>query len=370
MFVADYVLMEYGTGAIMAVPAHDERDFAFAKAFDLPIRQVVEARRRGGRSRRALRRAHGGRGPGQLRRVRRAHLTRGDREDHRLARRRRDWASPPSTTASATGWSAASATGARRSPSSTASKCGLVPVPEDQLPVLLPDIEDYAPKGKSPLAAAEDWVNTECPKCGGPAKRETDTMDTFVDSSWYFLRYLDPRNEDAPWGRDAADYWMPVDQYIGGVEHAILHLMYARFFCKALSDMGLLDAQEPFINLFTQGMITRDGAKMSKSKGQHGQPRRVRRALRRRHHPHLHLLHGPAGQGRRLERPGRGGRLPFPHPPLAPQPRGRRADRGRRATRGCRQATPAGCSPRPTGRSTRSPATSIRASSSTPRSPR
>ena len=140
-------------------------------------------------------------------------------------------------------------------------------MPEDQLPVLLPDIEEFAPKGKSPLAAAEDWVRTECPKCGGEAHRETDTMDTFVDSSWYFLRYLDPRNDEQCWSREVADYWMPVDQYIGGVEHAILHLMYARFFVKALHDMDLLEAREPFANLFTQGMITRDGAKMSKSRG-------------------------------------------------------------------------------------------------------
>ncbi len=146
-------------------------------------------------------------------------------------------------------------------------------MPEDQLPVLLPDIEDYAPEGESPLATATDWVNTECPDCGAAARRDTDTMDTFVDSSWYFIRYLDPRNEDAPWARDVADYWMPVDQYIGGVEHAILHLMYARFFCKALADMDLLGSLEPFQNLFTQGMITREGAKMSKSKGNTVSPR-------------------------------------------------------------------------------------------------
>jgi leucyl-tRNA synthetase len=144
---------------------------------------------------------------------------------------------------------------------------GLVPVPEDQLPVLLPDIEDYAPKGRSPLAASEEFVNTTCPKCGGPARRETDTMDTFVDSSWYFLRYCDADNDREPWGREAVEAWMPVDQYIGGVEHAILHLMYARFFTKALADIGLLPFQEPFANLFTQGMITYQGAKMSKSKG-------------------------------------------------------------------------------------------------------
>ncbi len=146
-------------------------------------------------------------------------------------------------------------------------RCGRVPVPDDQLPVELPDVEEYAPKGKSPLAAVEDWVNVDCPNCDGPGRRETDTMDTFVDSSWYFLRYLDPNNSDAPWSREAADHWMPVDQYIGGVEHAILHLMYARFFMKALSDQDLLDVQEPFVNLFAQGMITREGAKMSKSKG-------------------------------------------------------------------------------------------------------
>jgi leucyl-tRNA synthetase len=140
-------------------------------------------------------------------------------------------------------------------------------VPEDQLPVLLPDIEDYAPKGKSPLASSEEFVNTTCPSCGGPARRETDTMDTFVDSSWYFLRYCDPHNSAAPWAHEVVDYWMPVDQYIGGVEHAILHLMYARFFTKALADMDLVSFLEPFANLFTQGMITYQGAKMSKSRG-------------------------------------------------------------------------------------------------------
>ncbi len=154
-------------------------------------------------------------------------------------------------------------------------QCGMVPVPDDQLPVVLPDIEDYKPKGRSPLAAAEGWVNVDCPKCGAPAKRETDTMDTFVDSSWYFMRYCDARNDQAPWDRDVLASWMPVDQYIGGVEHAILHLMYARFFTKAFADIGLLDVQEPFARLFTQGMVTRDGAKMSKSKGNVVSPREL-----------------------------------------------------------------------------------------------
>ncbi|MGH2836513.1 MAG: class I tRNA ligase family protein, partial [Solirubrobacteraceae bacterium] len=145
---------------------------------------------------------------------------------------------------------------------------GMVPVPEDQLPVVLPDVQDYQPRGRSPLAAAEDWVNTTCPECGKPARRETDTMDTFVDSSWYFLRYCDARNDGAAWDPAVLREWMSVDQYIGGVEHAILHLLYARFFVKALADMELLDVQEPFNALFTQGMILGpDGQKMSKSRG-------------------------------------------------------------------------------------------------------
>jgi leucyl-tRNA synthetase len=146
-------------------------------------------------------------------------------------------------------------------------------VPEAALPVELPEITDYLPRGKSPLAAAEDWVNAKCPSCHGPAERETDTMDTFVDSSWYFMRYTDARNDREPWHRAVLNEWLPVDNYIGGVEHAILHLMYARFFTKALHDLGLVGAVEPFKNLFTQGMITRDGAKMSKSRGNVISPR-------------------------------------------------------------------------------------------------
>jgi leucyl-tRNA synthetase len=267
MFVADYVLMEYGTGAIMAVPAHDERDYEFANAFDLPIRQVVTPPEGQEAHSDAAYVEHsegerlinsgdfdGMTSPEAIEAIT-AWLAERGLGKHAVNYRLRDW-----LVSRQRYWGAPI-------PIIYCDECGMVPVPEDQLPVLLPDIEEYAPKGKSPLAAAEDWVRTECPSCGGEARRETDTMDTFVDSSWYFLRYLDPNNDQQPWAREVADYWMPVDQYIGGVEHAILHLMYARFFIKALHDMDLLEDREPFANLFTQGMITRDGAKMSKSRG-------------------------------------------------------------------------------------------------------
>ncbi|HEX5348792.1 MAG TPA: leucine--tRNA ligase, partial [Pseudonocardiaceae bacterium] len=260
--VADYVLMEYGTGAVMGVPAHDERDHVAAQTLGFEIRQVIASAARsadelpftakgvttnsgefdGLESAHASRRivaALAERGAGEA--------STSYRLRDWLVSRQRYWGCPI--------------------PMLYCESCGLVPVPEDQLPVLLPDVEDYAPKGKSPLAAAVDWVQTRCPQCAGPAKRETDTMDTFVDSSWYYLRYCDPHNTQAPWSEQAVGTWMPVDQYIGGIEHAILHLMYSRFLCKALSDLGCLSVQEPFQRLFTQGMITKDGAKMSKSKG-------------------------------------------------------------------------------------------------------
>ncbi len=266
MFVADYVLMEYGTGAIMAVPGHDSRDYEFAQKFGLPIRRVIE-----GTDEEAARDEQGlpypgdgpmvgsgrfdGKGNRDAYEEIVAWLGSEDRGKPSVNYRLRDW-----LVSRQRYWGAPI-------PIVYCGECGTVPVPDDQLPVELPEIEDYAPQGKSPLAAAEDWVATECPKCGGPARRETDTMDTFVDSSWYFIRYLDSKNAEAAWDRAAADHWLAVDQYIGGVEHAILHLMYARFFTKALADLGHLSVQEPFANLFAQGMITRDGAKMSKSKG-------------------------------------------------------------------------------------------------------
>jgi leucyl-tRNA synthetase len=261
MYVSDYVVMGYGSGALMAVPAHDDRDHEFATKFGIEIREVVS----GGEDVQAE--PYVGDGP-------LVNSGRFDGKNNReayheivewlhaegkgeiavnyrlrdwLLSRQRYWGCPI--------------------PMIHCETDGLVPVAEDQLPVELPDVEDYTPKGQSPLAAVSDWVNVECPVCGGPARRETDTMDTFVDSSWYYLRYLDPKNDQAPFGREPADFWMPVDNYIGGIEHAILHLMYARFFTKAFADMGMLSAQEPFASLFTQGMITMGGAKMSSSKG-------------------------------------------------------------------------------------------------------
>ena len=271
MYVADYVLMEYGTGAIMAVPGHDERDFAFAQAYGLPIKRVIEDPEDGSLP-------YTGDGPltnsapefdglhnrAALEAIVRW-LEREGKGRHSVNYRLRDWLISRQRY-----WGTPI-------PIIHCPACGLVAVPDEDLPVVLPDVEDYKPRGRSPLAAAEDWVSTTCPQCGGPAERETDTMDTFVDSSWYFLRYCDASNDEAAFDPAVAARWMPVDQYIGGVEHAILHLMYARFFTKALADLGHLPAeiQEPFAALFTQGMILRDGEKMSKNRGNVVSPRTI-----------------------------------------------------------------------------------------------
>jgi leucyl-tRNA synthetase len=267
IWVADYVLMEYGTGAIMAVPAHDERDYSFAQRYGLEIRHVVEPADGSGASEEGAFSAHtenerlvnsgefsglpapeGGRAiVAKLEQEGRARPAIRFRLRDWLLSRQRYWGAPI--------------------PVVYCDECGIVPVADEDLPVLLPEVTEYLPKGRSPLAAAEDWVRTTCPRCGGEARRETDTMDTFVDSSWYFLRYADPKNDTAPFDRAMVDYWLPVNQYIGGVEHAILHLLYARFFVKVMNDLGMVGFREPFARLFTQGMLYRDGAKMSKSRG-------------------------------------------------------------------------------------------------------
>jgi leucyl-tRNA synthetase len=273
MYVADYVLMEYGTGAIMAVPAHDQRDWDFAKKYGIEIRQVIAP-------------ADRSEVPGD------AAYVSSSESDVLVGSAEFDGLSAVDAKQRITAWLADGGRGkatvnyklrdwliSRQRywgcpiPVVHCESCGTVAVPEAALPVELPEITDYLPRGKSPLAAAEDWVNAKCPSCHGPAERETDTMDTFVDSSWYFMRYTDARNDREPWHRAVLNEWLPVDNYIGGVEHAILHLMYARFFTKALHDLGLVGAVEPFKNLFTQGMITRDGAKMSKSRGNVISPR-------------------------------------------------------------------------------------------------
>ncbi len=265
IWVADYVLMDYGTGAIMAVPAHDERDFAFATAHDLPVRRVVAEDPSVADA--PLDDAEPGDGvlvnsgfldgldvPAAKTRMGEWLAERGVGEPT-VGYRLRDWLISRQRY-----WGAPI-------PVVHCDGCGVVAVPDDQLPVLLPEVDDYAPQGRSPLAAAPDFVATTCPSCGGPATRETDTMDTFVDSSWYFLRYTAPHLSTAAFEREIVDYWLPVDQYIGGIEHAILHLLYARFFTKVLYDLELVGFSEPFARLFTQGMIYHQGAKMSKSKG-------------------------------------------------------------------------------------------------------
>ncbi len=266
IWVADYVLMEYGTGAIMGVPAHDHRDFEFAERYDLPVKVVVvpaegeieEGAAFVGHSENEVlvnSAQFSGRPSPKAKQAIVEWLEQRERARPAVHFRLRDWLLSRQRY-----WGAPI-------PIVHCDRCGIVPVPDEELPVLLPDVQEYLPKGRSPLAAAEDWVNVTCPTCGGPGKRETDTMDTFVDSSWYFIRYTDPHNDTAPWERPIADYWLPVNQYIGGIEHAILHLLYARFFTKVLNDIELVGFREPFARLFTQGMLHRNGAKMSKSRG-------------------------------------------------------------------------------------------------------
>jgi len=265
IYLGDYVLAGYGTGAIMAVPAHDQRDFEFARKYGLPIRVVIQGDQPlDGETMQEAYTEPGvmvNSGPFDGMRSEEAWHAIADELERRgigerkvnyrlrdwLISRQRYWGVPI--------------------PIINCPQCGHVPVPEEDLPVLLPENVNFKPTGQSPLVDLEEFVKTTCPRCGGPAERETDTMDTFVDSSWYFLRYIDPHNQEAPFDKELASAWMPVDQYIGGVEHAILHLMYARFFTMVLYDLGLVDVEEPFQNLLTQGMVLKDGAKMSKSKG-------------------------------------------------------------------------------------------------------
>jgi len=250
IWVADYVLMDYGTGAIMAVPAHDDRDREFAETFDLPVVEVV------GEDGRLVNSAEFDSLPFEEAKQAIVEKLRGlGMGAAAVGYRLRDWSF-----------------GRQRYwgcpiPIVHCPDCGEVPVPDDQLPVLLPEVEDYRPKGMPPLASNAEWLNVSCPRCGGPAQREADTMDTFVDSSWYFLRYVDPRNAEAPFDRRLIDYWCPIDHYIGGIDHATGHLLYSRFFVKVMNEMGLLGFREPFARVFHQGWVTMGGTKMSKSKG-------------------------------------------------------------------------------------------------------
>ena len=266
IWASDYVLADYGTGAIMAVPAHDQRDLDFAKAMKLPVRVVIDTGMEDPNSSGIATEGDGkvinsgsitGLGKdeaiakiiSELEGKKLGKATKNYRLRDWLISRQRFWGTPI--------------------PIIHCDSCGLVPVPESQLPVELPDAKglDLKPKGTSPLGAASDWVNVACPKCKAPAKRDADTMDTFVDSSWYFLRYTSVNNHDVAFDKKEVETWMPVDQYVGGVTHAILHLLYSRFFTKVLHDLGMLSFNEPFTRLLNQGMVLMDGSAMSKSRG-------------------------------------------------------------------------------------------------------
>ena len=266
VWVGNFVLMEYGTGAIMSVPAHDQRDFEFAKKYGLPIRVVIQNHEKGLVAETMQQAyvedgvmANSGRFDGLSNIVSKEEIA-DYVEQSKLGKRTVNWRLRDWGISRQRYWGTPI-------PIIYCEKCGAVPVPEDQLPVKLPMDVEFTGKGLSPLVESKSFRDTICPKCGGTARRETDTMDTFVDSSWYFLRYCSSEYDKAPFEKKAAAYWMSVDQYIGGIEHAVLHLLYARFFTKVIRDLGLFDGDEPFEKLLTQGMVIKDGAKMSKSKG-------------------------------------------------------------------------------------------------------
>jgi leucyl-tRNA synthetase len=267
IWVANFVLAEYGTGAVMCVPAHDERDFEFAEKYGLPVKVVVQPLKAS--PLRADRMSEASTEHGRL--VDSGPYT-GLTSDEAIGKMASDAAlkgfGVAETTYRLKDW------GISRQrywgtpiPVLYCERDGLVPVPDDQLPVRLPDQLAIATAGQSPLASVPEFVNTTCPKCGGPARRETDTMDTFVDSSWYFYRYTDPHNARAPFDAAKSGYWFPIDQYVGGITHAILHLLYSRFFCKVMRDLGMVHHDEPIARLFTQGMVQKGGVAMSKSRG-------------------------------------------------------------------------------------------------------
>ncbi|MFP5299226.1 MAG: leucine--tRNA ligase, partial [Actinomycetota bacterium] len=266
IWAADYVLMDYGTGAIMSVPGHDQRDFEFAKTFDLPIRMVI--RPEDGSADPDPSEPY--MGPGVM--VNSGHFD-GTSTSEAVAKVT-DWLQERGIGRPAKNFKIRDWLISRQRywgtpiPVIFCDNCGEVPVPLEDLPVTLPDSVRFDPEeGVSPLATAEEWVNVACPKCGGPGKRETDTMDTFVDSSWYFHRFTDPFNTELPFDPEKSNAWMPIDQYTGGIEHAVMHLIYARFFQKVMCDMGMARDPEPFPHLLNQGIITMGGKRMSKSRG-------------------------------------------------------------------------------------------------------
>ncbi|DAB18816.1 TPA: leucine--tRNA ligase [Candidatus Gastranaerophilales bacterium HUM_19] len=264
LWTADYALVEYGTGAVMAVPTHDTRDFDFAKKYNLPMKVVIQNKENPSDCKEAAyteegvlvnsNEFNGMKNTDAKKAITQKAVDEGFGE-FKTQYRLRDWLISRQRY-----WGAPI-------PMIYCDKCGIVPEKEENLPVMLPSDVDFSVVGKSPITTSKTFAETTCPICGGKARRELDTMDTFVCSSWYYLRYSDPKNTNLPFSKELVDKWLPVDQYVGGIEHAILHLLYSRFFTKALKDLGLLSFDEPFKNLLTQGMVLKDGSKMSKSKG-------------------------------------------------------------------------------------------------------